>query len=134
VSASGPGFPEQQAAERRGEPYLLYRDHEGRQKIFCLPDSWERAAIGASLSADLVVSWDANVSTIHAELQRLADHWMLIDDGLSLNGSFVNGEQIRGRRRLRDGDVLRLGSTSFVFHAPFQERHETAAGRPVPGV
>jgi pSer/pThr/pTyr-binding forkhead associated (FHA) protein len=122
---SSESLTEQQAAERRGEPYLLYLDQAGRPRIFCLPDSWERATIGRSLSADLVVSWDESVSTIHAELQRLADHWVLIDDGLSRNGSFVNGEQVSGRRRLDQGDVLRLGHTSFVFHAPFQDHQET---------
>jgi pSer/pThr/pTyr-binding forkhead associated (FHA) protein len=129
------GLPDQQAAERRGEPYFLYLDQANRPRIFSLPDSWERATIGRSLSADLVVSWDESVSTIHAELHRLADHWVLIDDGMSRNGSFVNGEQVRGRRRLDDGDVMRLGSTSFAFHAPFQAHDETAVRElpPLPG-
>ncbi len=43
---------------------------------------------------------------------------MLVDDGLSRNGSVVNGERLRQRRRLIDGDVMRFGDTSVVFRAP----------------
>ena len=32
--------------------------------------------------------------------------WVICDDGLSHNGTFVNGERVRGRRRLAAGDVL----------------------------
>ena len=37
--------------------------------------------------------------------------WVVCDDGLSHNGTFVNGERVRGRRRLRDGDVIAVGAT-----------------------
>jgi hypothetical protein len=40
------------------------------------------------------------------------------DDGLSANGTFVNGERLRGRRRLADGDRVRLGATTIVFCSP----------------
>ena len=39
--------------------------------------------------------------------------WVLCDDGLSHNGTFVNGERVRGRRRLRDGDVVAVGATQI---------------------
>jgi ATP/maltotriose-dependent transcriptional regulator MalT len=39
----------------------------------------------------------------------------VVDDGLSRNGSFVNGERLSGRRRLDDADSLRLGHTSLLF-------------------
>jgi hypothetical protein len=122
---------EQREAERRGEPYLLYRDHSGRRRVFCLPDAWDHAAIGRSMNADLIVGWDAEVSAIHAELKRLGDDWVLIDDGMSRNGSFVNGERVRGRRRLAHGDELRLGHTSLAFHAPFQIGQQTVVSADV---
>ena len=31
---------------------------------------------------------------------------IIVDDGLSRNGTFVNGERLGGRRRLRDGDAV----------------------------
>jgi pSer/pThr/pTyr-binding forkhead associated (FHA) protein len=43
---------------------------------------------------------------------------MLVDDGLSRNGSIVNGERLRQRRRLSDGDVMRFGDTHVVFRSP----------------
>ena len=38
---------------------------------------------------------------MHAALERVGDAWALIDDGLSHNGTWVNGERLIGRRRLR---------------------------------
>ena len=42
----------------------------------------------------------------------------IVDDGLSRNGSYVNGERVRGRKRLRDSDVLRFGQSLVLFRAP----------------
>ena len=42
---------------------------------------------------------------------------MLVDDGLSRNGSFVNGERVVGRRVLRDGDRLCFGETPVIYRA-----------------
>ena len=59
----------------------------------------------------LALPWDDEVSRLHAELVRMGEDWVLCDDGLSHNGTFVNGERVRGRRRLRDGDVVTVGAT-----------------------
>ena len=53
--------------------------------------------------------------------------WAVCDDGLSRNGSYVNGARIGGRRALLDGDVLRFGKTDILFRAPFQAGEETRA-------
>jgi pSer/pThr/pTyr-binding forkhead associated (FHA) protein len=113
------------AAERRGDPYLVYRDFDERQRVLSLPDSWAGVTVGRSLTADVVLSWDDDVSRVHAELQRIGGEWVLVDDGLSRNGSFVNGERIEGRRMLKDGDELRFGETAVRFKAPFQVGGET---------
>ena len=55
---------------------------------------------------------------MHAELEPSGGEWTLVDDGLSRNGSFVNGERVNGRRRLRDRDMLRFGRTVVLFRAP----------------
>ena len=55
---------------------------------------------------------------MHAELERVGEEWALADDGLSRNGSFVNGERVAGRRRLDDGDALRFGDTPVLYRAP----------------
>ena len=117
--------PAETAARRSGDPYLVYSDGRGRRHVLSLPGTWDRVAIGRSPNVDVVLSWDARVSTVHAELTRLGDDWLLVDDGLSRNGSFVNGERVAGRRRLRDGDRLRFGATEVRFHAHFQVGPET---------
>jgi pSer/pThr/pTyr-binding forkhead associated (FHA) protein len=67
---------------------------------------------------------------VHAELERIAGDWILVDDGLSRNGSFVNNDRVVGRRRLRDGDVLRFGGTTALFRSPTQRgAEETIASR-----
>jgi FHA domain-containing protein len=127
---SGAEVEQEHAAKRRGDPYLVYPDARGRQQVLSLPETWSRVVIGRSLNVDLVFPWDEQVSAIHAELQRLGDEWLLVDDGLSRNGSFVNGERVSGRRRLQDGDQLRLGSTEICFHTPRAAR-ETVMVRDV---
>jgi hypothetical protein len=41
-----------------------------------------------------------------------------MDDGLSHNGTWVNGERLTGRRRLADGDTITVGASLVVFRAP----------------
>jgi pSer/pThr/pTyr-binding forkhead associated (FHA) protein len=43
------------------------------------------------------------------------------DDGLSRNGTFVNGERLSGQRTLRDGDVIAVGDTLLGFRDPEPE-------------
>jgi pSer/pThr/pTyr-binding forkhead associated (FHA) protein len=115
-------------AERHGAPFLVYRDAEARQLILALEGERDRFSVGRSEEADLRLGFDREVSRVHAELERVGAEWTLSDNGLSRNGSFVNGERIVGRRRLSDGDVLRFGDTSVIFRAPAQaEAGETIA-------
>ena len=95
------------AAERGGRPFLVYRDSDGAQLITTL--TGERASIGRAGGADVELRWDEEVSRLHAELERIAGEWTVADDGLSRNGTWVNGERISGRHRLRDGDLVRVG-------------------------
>lgn len=106
------------AAERGGEPFLTGRTHDGRQVIFGLPrDRW-RLTIGRKLESDIAISWDGEVSRAHALLEQVGDQWTLVDDGLSSNGSFVNGTRVIGRQRLRQGDRLCFGATQLLFRDP----------------
>ena len=43
---------------------------------------------------------------------------MLGDNGLSRNGTFLNGERLLGARALRDGDTIRVGATVITYRAP----------------
>jgi hypothetical protein len=114
-------------AERAGAPFLLYRDGAGDQRIFPLPVAAGHLTLGRGAVNDLRLDWDESVSRVHAELVRLGGEWTLVDDGLSRNGSYLNAERLSGRRRLRDGDILRLGDTSIVYHAPDEREHGSTA-------
>ncbi len=57
---------------------------------------------------------DSNVSRKHAEIVRRGERYVLRDMNTP-NGTFVNGERIRGEIPLAEGDQLRVGHTTFVF-------------------
>src|SRR5450755_4612250 len=105
-------------AARYDNPFLIYRDGGDIQLIIQLGGALERVMIGRRAANDVPLEWDIQVSRTHAELERLGDEWAVSDDGLSSNGTFVNGVRIRGRRRLRDQDELKVGTTVIVFRAP----------------
>jgi predicted component of type VI protein secretion system len=95
-------------------PVLVYRDDTGAQRFFPL-EGKTTLTIGRSSGCDVRLAWDERVSRVHAALDLVGHDWTLVDDGLSRNGTFLNGDRLNGRRRLRDGDTFVLGSTSFRF-------------------
>ena len=95
-------------AERAGRPFLVLRDGAERQRILDLDgEAKPTTTVGRSDRADVAIVWDGEVSRLHAEIQCAAGEWLVVDDGLSSNGTFVNGQRIAGRRRLADGDAIR---------------------------
>ena len=112
-------------AERTGKPFLVYRDETDALQIVVPHGPF---TIGRDPAANLVFAWDDQVSGVHAELTQLAGALTLVDDGLSRNGSYVNGERVRGRRRLHDGDVMRFGRTDVMFRKPRVSIAPTSAG------
>lgn len=117
--------------ERRGRPFLVLRDGDASQWIVELDGSSNRVSVGRSPGNAVALPWDTEVSRLHAELELIADEWTVSDDGLSRNGTFVNGTRISGRHRLRDGDVIRVGQTVVAFRRPETEdsRPTQVAGR-----
>jgi hypothetical protein len=115
------------AAERRGVPFLLYRDAGGTQRILDLDPAAAPVTVGRRDDNALALPWDAEVSRVHAELEPVGADWVLIDDGLSRNGTYVNGDRLTGRRRLRDGDRLCFGETAVRFHAATDEASMSTA-------
>ena len=103
------------AAQRTGEPYVLFRDGDRKQRILVLHEEPPLVHIGRGPACEIALPWDTEVSRLHAILERAGGHWTLVDDGLSRNGSFVNGHRVRGRRRLEDGDELAVGRTRLLF-------------------
>jgi pSer/pThr/pTyr-binding forkhead associated (FHA) protein len=131
-------------AERTGLPFLRWYDGADEQKILLLREDLDRVTLGrreqrestGRREAHLALTWDPEVSRAHAVLEEVGDEWTLVDDGLSRNGSFVNGSRIGGRRRLHNRDRMCFGSTVVVFHDPAddQEGSSTARGPDTPVV
>jgi hypothetical protein len=104
-------------AERAGEPFLVLRDPGGAQRLIPLADR-ERLVIGREQGVDLRIDGDEAISRLHAELTRVGGSWVIADDGLSSNGTFIDGERLRTRRRLRDRDLILVGETGVLYREP----------------
>ena len=102
-------------AERRGTPFLLYFDGAGHQ---VLRELTAPLTVGRGADCDVALGWDREVSRLHAQLEHVGGQWVLVDDGLSRNGSYVGGERVVGRRVLKDGDRLVFGETPVIYRAP----------------
>lgn len=126
--------PEIAEAERLGDPFLVWRDSHGRQQVLSLQAGWDKVTIGRGPSCDVGLPWDSNVSRVHAELVKVGDDWAVVDDGLSTNGTFVEGERVERRHRLHDGESLRCGDTDLRFRAPYEGIDRTNVANPRPPV
>ncbi len=117
-------------AERDGVPFFVYRDSGGQQRIVRFDSERNELTVGRNAAADLRFGWDEEVSGLHAQLEHLAGELTLVDDGLSLNGSYVNGERVHGRRRLHDGDSVRFGRSVVLVRKPTDaDRRLTSAAQ-----
>src|SRR5881409_1503374 len=71
------------------------------------------ANVGRADYNDLVLA-DGSVSTSHAKLQRREGVWVLVDLD-STNGTFVDGERVKGEAPLAPGATVRFGDVQLVF-------------------
>ena len=106
-------------------PVLMYIDPAGCHRSFRLADRG-LVTLGRRPEADVCLPWDPGISRLHAELIHRAGEWMIADDGLSQNGTSVNGLAVGGRRRLRDGDLITVGQTTLTFCDPRASGDEPA--------
>jgi hypothetical protein len=116
-------------AERTGAPFLQWRDGAGEQQILMLPSDRSRITIGRREHSDVALRWDAEVSRAHALLEPVGEEWTLVDDGLSRNGSFVNGGRVHGRHRLHDRDRMCFGNTHVVYREPAEAQGSDSTAR-----
>src|SRR4051812_10526242 len=113
--ASAAELKDQLDVERQGNPFLVFRSGDGAQQIVVLDGSIPTLTVGRDPQTDVCLGWDHEVSRVHAELERVGPDWTVADDGLSRNGTYVNGDRVTGRLRLRGGDVINFGSTQIAF-------------------
>lgn len=69
--------------------------------------------VGRSSSCTISLS-QAKVSRVHAVFRTSTEGVEVVDLG-SMNGTRVNGQRLRGPRRLTTGDVVQVGGASFEF-------------------
>ena len=108
--------------------FLVFNDPDGGRQFVELEA--ERVTIGRRPSCVVALPWDGEVSRLHAELMRMGEDWVVCDDGLSHNGTFVNGDRVRGRRRLRPGDTITVGVTTLSLHGAESGVDSTRAAGP----
>jgi pSer/pThr/pTyr-binding forkhead associated (FHA) protein len=97
-------------------------------RLVCLTDGREYAVTASSLvfgreaGCDVVVP-GKDVSRRHAEILPTGKGYLLIDH--STNGTFVNDDRIAGQRLLARGDLVRVGTDEFRFHAEHEALRES---------
>jgi predicted component of type VI protein secretion system len=117
-------------------PLLRYTDAQAGRREVALTGEQRRLTVGRATENDVALTWDGQVSRVHAVIEWVGGNWTISDDGLSRNGTFVNGERLAGRRRLEAGDGIRIGASLLTFH-DFSPRRGAmtvvAADLPSPG-
>jgi Nif-specific regulatory protein len=97
---------------QQASAYLVTRREDGFGDVFpLLPGT--RVKLGRAPTNQVILKDDL-CSREHSELFQEANGW-LIRDLSSLNGTYVNGERIRGERALRPLDEVRVGRTRLLF-------------------
>ncbi|MEW8956756.1 FHA domain-containing protein [Clostridium sp.] len=67
--------------------------------------------IGRRNDNSIILS-DQYVSGYHAKIY-LRNNQCIIEDLRSTNGTFINGEDVRGKRYIEEGDKIKIGSVVF---------------------
>jgi serine phosphatase RsbU (regulator of sigma subunit)/pSer/pThr/pTyr-binding forkhead associated (FHA) protein len=75
----------------------------------------ERAVLGRHPECDIVLDVGA-ISRQHAQILRVNNQFF-VEDLKSRNGTFVNGQLIRGRHPLKDQDRVKICDLLFAFHS-----------------
>jgi hypothetical protein len=92
-------------------PALVVRSGGGRSGESFTPQG-ERTTIGRSPDCGIFLD-DVTVSRKHAELVNRDGRWV-IEDGGSLNGTFVNRKRVE-TAELEDGDEVQIGKYRLTF-------------------
>jgi pSer/pThr/pTyr-binding forkhead associated (FHA) protein len=101
-------------------PYLT--DPNGQEH----PLKAQTMTLGRAVECDVVIV-SKSISREHARLRRDGRRWF-VDDLGSTNGTFRNNERVVSSLDLRDGDSLKVGDVTFIFHDP----DTTSRENPVP--
>jgi len=98
-------------------PRIYWSEPDGTEHSLDLSAHDASVTIGRRENNLIPLPWDSQASRVHAQIERIGDEWAIRDDGLSRNGTWVNGERLHGSRRLIGGDTIRVGRTLLVVKA-----------------
>lgn len=115
---------ERLAAARAGLPYFRWHRAGEGWRLLPLSASVSHVTVGRDPNCEIRLDADTRVSRIHAEIMRVGFDWVIHDDGLSRNGTWLNGRRISGRMRLRDGATIRCGNSVIGFRLPVRDAEE----------
>ena len=96
-------------------PYLLVSTSSGNRKL--LLSSGSSWTIGRDSNNHLIIR-EPWISRNHAIIQKTKEHKFRISDLGSSNGSYVNGQRIKGSVILGNHAQIFLGRTKIEFHSP----------------
>ncbi len=105
-------LPGEVRSSRRHAPASLTLLHATGAVSQVYPLTQPEVLIGRSEQSDIALA-DPGVSRNHARIIREGDDF-IVEDLRSTNGTEVNGQPIR-RRRLADGDVVKLANSTLQF-------------------
>ena len=88
-----------------------------------IPLTSYETSIGRSNSCDIVLAY-TTVSRFHAVIAKRGGKWMIFDT-YSKTGTFVNGQQVRGKGLIEDGDTLVFGNAVFRFSEHRSRKDDT---------
>jgi len=114
-------WPDRGPAAQYEDETIVERAEEGLLGFLIVKEGMRRGQVhrvhqGATIGRDQakIVIRDPKVSRPHAKFTIEDDQFVIWDFG-SENGTFVNGERIRGATPLNENDVIKLGDTVFVL-------------------
>ncbi len=103
----------------RRRPVLITLDGRRVSERFILGKI--KSVLGRDVTADVIIC-DGEVSRSHCYIQwknfenqntQMPECWIV--DLHSTNGTYINGQLLRGEHRLYDGDMIRIGKTVLGF-------------------
>ncbi len=109
-----------QQQQSRDQAYLIVISGPHVGKMFKVDQS--EATVGRSSKADMYVN-DVGISRKHARLVAYGND-VFVEDMESANGTYLNGDRVKRRVQLEDGDKITLGSTTilkFTYHDRLDE-------------
>ncbi len=107
-------------------PVLLVRSGNSKGTTLSLDSTGDQVwSVGTAAGSSLVLS-DSGVSARHAQITREKKTWKLVDQ-MSINGTFVNGEQVN-LRYVNSGDFLRFGPVDCELIIPKGRGRKRASG------